>query len=150
MSKTKYKWWGYIKSVIRAYPDLRKEYEDLHEQSVTANMSGMPGGGGVSRGTEDIAIRQLPKPLQEEMEAVQNAIMVTKRMKTRKERMKLIDLEFWKQSHTLDGAAYATHICYDTAKDYRSDFIKTVAYFMGRMTYEELPDNIKKYTQKSH
>lgn len=149
MSKTKYKWWGYIKSVIRAYPDLQKQYAALHEQTVTSNLSGMPGGGGASRGTENIAIRQLPKPLQEELEAVQKAINVTERMKTGRDRLKLIDLEFWKQSHTLQGAAMKIPISYETAKDYRGDFIKTVAYFLGRITVEELPKNIK-ITQKSH
>ena len=45
MSKTRYKWWGYVKNMIREYPALKKEYEDLHQQSITANMSGTPCGG---------------------------------------------------------------------------------------------------------
>ena len=46
MSRPRYGWWGYIKNVIRAYPELKREYNALHEQSVTANVSGLPGGGG--------------------------------------------------------------------------------------------------------
>ena len=42
MSKPRYRWWGYIRNVIRAYPELKKEYDALHQQSVTANLSGMP------------------------------------------------------------------------------------------------------------
>lgn len=149
MSKTKYKWWGYIKSVIRSYPDLQKQYDELHEQSVTANTGGLPGSGGLSRGTEDIATRQLPKPLQDELEAVQKAIRVTERMKTGKDRLKLIALVFWKQSHTLQGAAMQVHISYDTAIDYHGDFIMLVAYYHGNATFEELR-NHQKIALKSH
>lgn len=59
MSKPRYRWWGYIRNVIRAYPELKREYESLHQQSVTACLSGMPGSGEASRGTENIAIRHI-------------------------------------------------------------------------------------------
>lgn len=149
MSKPRYKWWGYIKSVIRAYPALKKEYNELHDQSITVNLSGMPGSGGVSRGTEDIAVRDLPKPKQMEMDAVRLAVMVTERMKTGSDRLKLIDLVFWKQSHTLQGAAMVVHISYDTAIDYHGDFIMMVAYFRELVSFDELKEH-QKFALKSH
>ena len=87
MSKPRYKWWGYIKNVIRAYPGLKKEYDALHEQSVTANTSGMPGGGEVSRGTENIAIRELPYTKQREYEAVRRAVEQTNMLKNGDQRL---------------------------------------------------------------
>ena len=60
MSSPRYGWWSYAKAMIRAYPQLHREYEQLHSQKVTASISGMPGGGGASRTTEDIALRRLP------------------------------------------------------------------------------------------
>ena len=149
MSKPRYKWWGYVKNVIRAYPGLKQEYEDLHRQSVTANMSGMPGGGGVSRGTEDIATRELSKPKQMEYDAVRKTIEATERMRTGQDRMKLMSLVFWKQSHTLQGAAMAVNISYDTAIDYHGDFIMMVAFFRDLITYEELKEH-QKFALKSH
>lgn len=149
MSKPRYKWWGYVKNVIRAYPGLKQEYEELHRQSVTANMSGMPGTGGVSRGTEDIAIRELPKPKQMEYDAVRKTIEATERMRTGQDRMKLMSLVFWKQSHTLQGAAMAVNVSYDTAIDYHGDFIMMVAFFRDLITYEELKEH-QKFALKSH
>ena len=129
MSRPRYKWWGYVKNMIRAYPGLRKEYEDLHQQAVTANMSGMPCGGTASRGTENIALKELPKAQQMEYDAVRKAIAVTKQMRTGTDRLKIIDLVFWKNSHTLQGAAMAIPVSYETAVEYHRDFIMIAAYF---------------------
>lgn len=137
-----------MKYIIRDFPYLKERYEALHEQSVTASTSRMPGGGEASRGTENIAIRELPKPNQLEYDAVSKAIAVTERLRTGKDRMKLVDLVFWKQSHTLGGAAVATHISYDTAIDYHGDFIMLVAYFRELITYDELRDS-QKFALKS-
>ena len=132
MSKTRYKWWGYIKAVIRAYPNLRKEYEELHEQTITAKLSSIPGGCGVSRWTEDIAIRDLPHTKQREFESVRRAIEATKRLEGGDRRVMIIDLVYWKNSHiTLAGAAMKAGYSYDRAKQLHRDFIITVAKYYG-------------------
>lgn len=137
MSKPRYKWWGYIKNIIRAYPGLKKEYEALHEQSITANTSGMPGGGEVSRGTENIAIRELPYTKQREYEAVRRAVEYTKRFKNGEERMKIIDLMYWKNSHTLAGAGLQVGYGYDRARQIHQEFVVAVATYYGLMDAEE-------------
>lgn len=136
MSKPRYPWWGYIRNVIRAYPARKREYEQLHEQSVTANISGMPGGVGVSRGTEDIAIRELPYTRQREYEAVKRAIEAASRLPNGKERIRIIDLVYWKRSHTLDGAALAVGYGYDRARQLHGEFIRSVAANYGLMDNE--------------
>jgi hypothetical protein len=133
LSKTRYKWWGYIKAVIRAYPSLKKEYEELHEQSITAKLSSLPGGGEVTRGTEDIAIRELPHTKQREYEAVRRAIDATKRIEGGDRRVMIIDLVYWKNSHTLAGAAMKAGYSYDRAKQMHREFIVTVAKYYGLM-----------------
>ena len=136
MSKPRYPWWGYIRNVIRAYPARKREYEQLHEQSVTANMTGMPGGGDVSRGTEDIAIRELPYTRQREYEAVKRAIDATWRLYNGRERLKIIELVYWKKSHTLDGAALAVGYGYDRARQLHGEFVRLVAANYGLMDNE--------------
>lgn len=143
MSRPRYKWWGYVKNMIRAYPGLKKEYDDLHEQSVTPNLSGMPGGGEVSRGTENIALRELSGPNQAEYDAVRKTIAITEHMRTGADRLKLMDLVFWKNSHTLQGAAMVVHVSYDTAINYHGDFIMMAAYFRDLITYDELKEHLK-------
>lgn len=137
MSKPRYRWWGYIKSVIRAYPGLKAEYAALHEQSITPSMSGMPGGGGASRAVENIAIRELPGTNQREYEAVKRAVETTRRLPAAKETLAIVDMVFWKNSHTLRGAAYKAGISYGTAKNYHNGFIKTVAKNYGLMDEED-------------
>ena len=149
MSRPRYRWWQYIKNVIRAYPELKREYDALHEQAVTANVSGMPGGGGSGRGVEAVALRELPKQKQREYEAVRKTIASTERMKTGRERLKMIDMVFWKKSHTLTGAAMALNISYDTAIDYHGDFIMLVAYHRDLIDPEDLKPS-QKFALKSH
>ena len=139
MSKPRFNWWGYVKNIIRAYPGLKREYDDLHTQTITANMSGTGGGGGgVNRSLESIAMRELPRPRQRELDAVTNTIRLTERLRTGKERLKLIDMVFWKGTHTLAGAAMALNISYDTAIDYHGDFIMLTAYHKELITFDEL------------
>ena len=148
MSKPRYRWWGYIKAVIRNYPALKKEHENLHEQSVTAKFSGMPGNGSVSRGTEDIAIRELPFTNQREYEAVKRAIQRTQQYKNGTERLTIIDLVYWKKCHTIDGAAYRVGYSYDRAKQIHKEFVILVATYYGLMDYQirenKLPTKAKK------
>ena len=124
----------------KCYPGLsrfKKEYEALHEQSVTANVSGMPGSGEVSRGTESIAIRELPFTKQREYEAVRRAIEYTKHFKNGEERLKIIDLMYWKNSHTLTGAGQKVGYGYDRARQIHQEFVVAVATYYGLMDKEE-------------
>lgn len=95
----------------------------------------MPGGGNVSRGTEDIAIRELPNTSQREYEAVKQAIAVTERMNASRDRLKIINLVFWKKTHTLEGAALTIPCSYRTAQRYHESFIELVAEKYGLMDF---------------
>ena len=60
MSKPRYRWWGFVRNMIRDYPALKEAWNDLHSQSMTPDYSGMPKGGSSGRTVESIALRQLP------------------------------------------------------------------------------------------
>ena len=77
MSKPRYIWWSYAKAMVRQYPALKRDYDDLHRQNITASMSGMPGGNSASRTTETVVLRQLPAVKQKEFDSVDTAIKVT-------------------------------------------------------------------------
>lgn len=133
MSKPRYRWWGYIRNVIRAYPDLKAEYKDLHTPSVTASASGMPGGGNISDPTMQTAVKELPRTKQREYEAVRRAVEATRRLRAAKERLAIIDMVFWKNDHTLYVAACEIGVSYETAKRYQREFIVRVATEYGLM-----------------
>lgn len=137
MSKPRYGWWGYAKFMVRAYPGLKAEYQERQSQRITREIAAVVSGTVASRTTENTAIRQLSPAKQAEYDAVTKAIEATKRLKTGKERMAMIDMVFWKQSHTLDGAAYALGYSYDSARLYQRDFLRLVGLYRGLMDLEE-------------
>lgn len=131
VSKPRYDWWPYVKGMIRRYPELAREYEDLHSQAVTQAYTGMPGGGGDGRAMESVAIRELPGIHQREYEAVRRAIAATERYPNGRSRLKVVKLVLWDRSHTLEGAALAVPCSIATAKRWHGEFITLVASYYG-------------------
>ena len=138
MSKPRYIWWGYAKGMVRAYPELRAEYHERQNQKITREIAAAAVGTVTSRTTENTAIRQLPPAKQAEYDAVTKAVEATRRLKTGPERLSLIDMVYWKQSHTLDGAAYALGYSYENAKRFHGDFLRMVGLNRGLMDPEDV------------
>ncbi len=59
MSRPRYDWWQTVRAYVRAYPGNCARIRELEQVSMTAACSGMPGGGGVARTTEQVALRAL-------------------------------------------------------------------------------------------
>lgn len=131
MSKPREKWWGYVKAMIRAYPELKKKYEVLHEPSMQINLTGLPTAHNATSSTERIALRELNPTEQRELDAVSAAIKATSRMYGGDSRLRIIDLIYWRQTHTLDGAALNVHVSIPTAKRWNGAFIYLVAEKYG-------------------
>ena len=70
------------------------------------------------------------KALDERM-AVQRAIDQTMKLDNGQDRLRVVDLVFFKQTHTLEGAALMVPCSYDTAQKYHAQFIKLVAKNYG-------------------
>lgn len=137
MSKPRYNWWPFAINMIRDYPARVEKLKELHQQKVTADMNGMPRGGGASRVTEGITLRELPdKQAQREYEAVHKALARTKTMKDAELRMKIIRLTLWK-GYTIPGAAPLVHASEDTARRYRWQFIMLVGRMYDFLSEEE-------------
>ncbi len=133
MSRPKYDWWPYAKGMIRRYPALKREYLDLHSTSITPAYSSMPHGSEVSRTVENIALTELPKTQQREFAAVCKAIATTERYRNGLDRLKLIKLMYWEQTHSMQGAALSIPVSYDTAKEWNREFIRLVGANFGLM-----------------
>lgn len=137
MSKPRYIWWGYARNMVRRYPELKEEYNERKEQRITRNFESTIKGTEASRSTENVALRQLPPSKQAEYDAVTKAIEKTKEKNNGEIRLLLIDMVFWKQSHTLDGAAYALGYSYENARRFHGDFLRLVGLYRGLMDLEE-------------
>lgn len=132
MSKPREPWWGYVKNVLRAYPDYRRELARLRSSvAITPRYNANGGGSGISMPTEDLAMRELPRKEQLRLEAVERAIAETKRLPNGIWRVSIIERVYFRKSHTLQGAADYCHVSYGAAKEWHGDFIRLVADHLG-------------------
>jgi RinA family phage transcriptional activator len=129
MAKTKPAWWNYVKKIIREYPKLQKEIMRPLEPKITSTIGTGGHGSGVNSPTEGCVIHNLPKQKQKKYDAIENAIEKTKQRYniTAADRLKVIDLVYWKETYTLAGAALQIHVHENTAGTYSADFIRLVA-----------------------
>lgn len=122
MSKPRYKWWGYIRRVLCAYPELRSDLDELKE-TLKAKGENVVRGSGAGRPVEVLATATLPdRQEQRELEAVEKALNDADEV-TRK----LAEMVFFKQTHKLYGAALTLFISYETAKRRQKRLILAVA-----------------------
>lgn len=132
MSKPRRRWWGFARRMIRDYPALKRVWSDLHAQSITANLSGMPRGGSAGRTVESIALRQMMPGDQKVYDAVSHAISLTKLQPTGDERLRLIELMYWgKKTMAAKSAALKLNVSYITAKRWHGAFVLLVGRCFG-------------------
>ena len=119
-------WWNYVKKVIREYPELRRRMETPLEPRVTG--SGY-GSGGASSPVERCVIHDLPPKEQRRFEAVDTAIQETKALHPDdwEPRMGIIDLVYFRGTHTIAGAAMQVGCHENTAGKWQAEFIRLVA-----------------------
>lgn len=132
MSKSRYRWWGFVRNMIRDYPVLKEAWNDLHSQSMTANYSGMPKGGGAGRMVESVALRQLPPDDQKDYDAVTEAIELIKLRADGEERLALIRYVYWgEREHPIKDAAPQLNISEPTAYRWHTGFVRLVGKCRG-------------------
>lgn len=132
MSKPRYDWWpSAIRAVIN-YPKRKTEYEELHSQSLVAEMSGMPSGTSVSRSTENIALREMAPMKQKEYDAVTRAIEITRLLPDGEKRLDLVSRMYWKgRKLRIDDVVHPVGIAEATGRRWHARFIRTVGECIG-------------------
>lgn len=128
---SKYRWWAYVRGMVRDYPKLKEEYERLKEPLTGINQNTIPSRNRVIKPTEDIALRELPSVKQREYDAVRCAIETILTYPNAAERYQLIKLIYWDRTYTLYGAAQKIGYSYGHAKRLHTDFFKLVASNFG-------------------
>lgn len=131
MSKTE-TWRRPAKDAAYAYPRLRRELAELRSMSVTPKLSGMPRGGGASRSVEDAALRQLPPGERAAFEAVDRALRLLRVFRTAEKRRRLVEMVYFRQSHTIYGAGAVLEVSEVTARQWNRDFLLSVYTGLGK------------------
>lgn len=123
-------WRERARRIIEAYPALLRKESQLHSCRVTPVYSGLPGGNAMTRTTKDNVSRELCLEDQRKLNSVKHAIATTSRYRNSEDRVKVVDLVYWKKTHTLQGAAQICSYSYDTVQEWNADFIALVdAYY---------------------
>ncbi len=123
-------WQAAARRVIKQYPKLHEELRDLQRMSVTPKLNGMPGGAGAGRAVEDAALRQLPAEEQTAHDAVEHALRMTELFRTAAKRRRLVEMVYWRQTHTVYGAGVEIGVSEETAKRWNADFLLCVAGYL--------------------
>lgn len=132
MSSPRYRWWGFVRRMIRDYKGLKAEYEDLHDQSISADTSGMPKGGGNGRTVENLALRQLPPDDQKVYDAVSRAVEITQLLPDGDLKVALIRFVYWGQNQRrVEDAHLVLPVSRRTAIRWHGDFIRLVGKCYG-------------------
>ena len=132
MSKPKDDWFISAVWTVRNYPERKREYQQLHTQSIVADLSGMPRSSDVSRSIENIALREMAPMKQREYEAVTKAVEVTLLMPDGEKRVELIERMYWRgKKLDLADVIYPVGIAEATGKRWHGAFIRLVGEFLG-------------------
>ncbi len=133
MSKPRYRWWGFVRQMIRDYPQLSEDWAELHSTPVTASFAGAPSGaGGIRRTVESIALKQMPVDDQRAYDAVSRAIENTQHLPEGKRRLDMIRLTYWvDRPMPLKSAALRLYISERTAKRWHGEFVRATASAYG-------------------
>ena len=121
-----------MRNVLYSYPALKAQHDALHNPSLAvATVKIEQRGKASARVTENIALREMAPQDQREYDAVTQAIESTRRLKTGDERLTIIDMVFFRRTHTLYGAGRTIGYSYGQVKNFQSEFIVAVARNIG-------------------
>lgn len=149
MSSPTFRWWDHARKCVRDYPKLCRQWEELKTISVSTNYDQVGHGSGISKPTEQVALRLLPQADQEDFDAVRQAIAETRRRPDGGNKIKMISLYYgWKrQRFNLVGAGQQVGIEESTAYNWHVDFIRLVGVYHGwlpRDDYKKMKKKRKK------
>lgn len=121
--------WLYVKNILRSYPKIKELQRYLLDTKVTATYGGIGGvaGGKVSSAVETAALKELHPKDQRRLKAIEDTIAETRHMPDGTERLRVVEMVYFKQTHTLLGAAAILGLRKQRAIDYSSTFISAVA-----------------------
>lgn len=144
MSKPRYWWWGSIQNALRVYPRLKQQYEAPNVAVTARYAEGVGHDSTLGRTTETAALQRLYDGDYKIYLAIAAAVKETEQMTNGRDRLRLIELIYWKRYwKTIEGAAYEVGYSVDRAKDFHGEFIRLIAYHLGYVPRDKVPRNSK-------
>lgn len=126
------RWWGYVKNVICAYPQLHRELLELQRGAQSSGEFASGSGRSVeARPTEGAALKTLSHQSQREHDAVEAALREAACARDGERIVALITTVYFRKSKTISGAAMELHLSTRTAVRRAGQFIWLVADKLG-------------------
>ena len=118
---------------------LKASLEELHAVKVTAayGLDGGGGSGGISRPTEQAAIRELPTTQQREYEAVKRALAFYGDKSYGEDFLRFVSLYYWQRRGTMSAIARRVNVAPITIRKWNRQFIVAIARNYGLMDGDE-------------
>ena len=139
MSKPRYWWWGSIQNALRAYPRLKQQYEAPNVAVTARYVEDVGRNSAPGRTTETAALERLYDGDYKIYLAIAAAVKETERMTNGRDRLRLIELVYWKRYwKTIEGAAYEVGYSKSRAEDFHGEFIRLVAYHRHLIPREKI------------
>ena len=103
MSRPRYGWWSYVKSMIRRYPSLKIHHDLIRYPLISSQITGIHHEGNEKRSypNDSSELREISQIEKKEYEAVRDAVAYTYSLNNGPERIKLIQLVLWDSTHTI-------------------------------------------------
>lgn len=130
-TKNKHWWRSNVERALREYPALKERKKAIQSAALTPNYNPMPGRSEPSRLTENLAMRQLSEEEEKWISAIDKAREDMRQTSDGEEIMMLVTMVFFKQTHTMTGAALERHVSLSTAQRRVGRFISAVAKHKG-------------------
>lgn len=132
MSKPRDNWRPYVINALYDYYRYKDIVRQAHTQRVTAQYNKGRSGGGATRTTEAVALRSgLTRQQEKELQAIEKALKTTRRGPDGKIRVRIIEMIYFRNTHTIEGAAQQVHVSYSTAWRWADTFVRLVGKNLG-------------------
>lgn len=146
MSKPRYWWWGSIQNALRVYPRLKQQYETPNVAMTARHSEGVGHDSAPGRTTEAAVLEHLHDGDYKIYLAITAAVEETAQMANGRDRLRLIELIYWKRYwKTIEGAAYEVGYSIQRAKEIHGEFIRLVAYYRRLIPRENVPKKRMSY-----
>jgi RinA family phage transcriptional activator len=133
LSKPRFWWYYSVVAAIGQYRNMINIIKDKEAQNLIANYSAMPRSGGVSRSTENAAMRALSAREYEEYIAIKYAVEAVLQTKDGNEILRVVSMYHWDRLKNFDIIASKVNISERTARRRNSQFVYLVAKNMRYM-----------------
>ena len=119
-------WRRQARRALRDYPRLKKK-QGMTDQQITPVYGGSPVQHEATRVTEDIALRStLTEAEANIISAVEFAMQMQQHYHNGTERIRMIELVYFKRTHTMQGAAEAVHYSPDAVWRWNTEILTAV------------------------